>query len=679
MISFFSFKQTNRAINIEKMRYRMRSVFPILKKALAVIFCLTTALAGAGSLPDEEASYRLPDMAVDAERATYQGLISRPHDEIDAKTIELKSQRNPIKLLHAFNASVMFGGTSDGSLRGATVAPTLRGFGGKYTAVTVDGCPVNTGWNGTSPLSGFPLSRMQRVSVVPGGAGLVYGANSVAGAVNFVLPTARDLEGLTLLQEIGGMGTRRQEIIYGDVSHQNEHLFAVFLDEYDGDRKFKDFSNAAVPADNLGTINNRRDNQMFMYRGRLELDNGLVLKATILENYGSISCPSYYERFDPWKMSLYDYVLEKDLGKSGNLTLRYAKYRDFSSTYAYANTDKDMMNGILNVNSDVLVKVDTMELLYNVEANSKNFVTFGAIKQEIEDIGHGFQTGNRKKVDTSGFFINDSIKATDKLDLNLTARSDKSYEGDSNTSWAFASNYDISDRTSFGLGLSSVVRNPNMQELYRDKNRGNPDLAAEEADNLELRLGHKFNSKWQASFAWFRSDIENYIEADAKNTFQNIQEVAIDGVEFSVNGKVNERFDVWIGYTDFNKAQNKTNNVRLSSRPEYRAVAGTAYRYEKFSAMLTTSYQGETNAIGATYPKVDSSTFVDLSLRQQATKDFAVYLNIENLTDQDEVQLSQSTGAAAYDKAGKLNLNQSSPINYEPGRSVTFGLELKFR
>lgn len=652
-------------------------------RLLTALFVLSAAFAGAEAVTTEETSkpatltpqiYKLPNLLIDAERATFNGLISRPQDEIDAKTIELKSQKNPIKLLHALNSSVIIGG----GLRGATVTPTMRGFDSKYTAVTIDGCPINTGWNGTSPLSGFPLSRMQKITAVQGGAGLVFGANSVAGAINFVLPTARDLEGLTFTQEIGGEGTRHQEYIYGRVAHQNEHLFALFVDDYEGDRRFKDFTNAKKVTDNLGTVNNRRDNVMFMYRGRLELDSGLVLKATVLDNHGSISCPSFYERFAPWNMSLYDYSVEKDFGRS-NLTLRYAKYKDFSSTYAYTAADKDMQAGTLNANGDVLVKMDTMELLYNIEANDKNFVTVGAIKQEIEDIGHGFLTGTRKKVDTTGYFINDAIRASEKLNLNMTVRSDTNYEGDAKTSWALSSNYDITDKTSFGLGLSNVIRNPNMQELYRNKNIGNPDLRAEDAENLELRFGHKINENWQASLAWFQSDIDNYINPDASGTYQNIQKAAIEGIELSINGKINDKFDAWAGYTDFNKAQNKTADVRLQSKPEFRAVAGTTYHCNKLSAMLSVSHQGETEAIGVTYPKVDSSTLVDLNLRQQATKDFAVYLSIENLSNQDDVQLLQSTGLATYNKAGILDLNKSGPINYEPGRLVTLGMELKFK
>lgn len=671
----------------------MQKIGKLVSRSLMVLFLLSAAFAGAETVAADETSkpeastsqtYKLPDLSIDAERATFQGLISRPQDEVDAKTIELKSQKNPIKLLHAFNSSVLIGG----GLRGATVTPAMRGFDGKYTAVTVDGCPVNTGWNGTSPLSGFPLSRMQKITAVPSGTGLVFGSNSVAGAVNFVLPTARDLEDFTITQEVGGDGKRHQEYIYGHVSENNEHLFGFFMDEYYGKRRFKDFSNfndaANKAADkasiNLGTVDNRSDNRSFLYRGKLELENDWTLKATVLESHGSISCPSYYERFDPWNMSLYDYAVEKDFGENGNLTMRYAKYQDFSSTWQYPK-DKDLEVGTLDAKGDVRVKMNTMEVLYNVEANHKNFVTVGAIKQEIEDIGHTFLTAGSKKVDTTGYFISDAIKATEKLDLNIIGRSDSNYEGDAKFSWALNSNYAINDKTGAGFGLSKIIRNPNMGEMYRGsgKTKGNPDLSAEDADNLEFRLNHKFTDKWQASLAWFSSEIEDYIDADTiSGKYKNIKKAEVSGLEFSVNGKINDKFDIWAGYTDFAKAENKSDNVRLRDKPQYRAVAGTTYHQNKLSAMLTMSHQGETEAIGTTFPKVDASTMFDLSIRQQATKDLAIYLSIENLTDQDDVQLSQQDGKAVFNKDGTVNLNSSGPINYEPGRLVTLGMELKF-
>ncbi len=194
--------------------------------------------------------FNLPELSIDAERATYQSMIARPQDRVSREVIELKPGKDPVDLLRSVNSSI----TGSHSLLGAIMTPELRGFDGKHTKILLDGCPINTPWNNTSSLSGFPLRRLQKITVAPGGSALVYGANTVAGAVNMTLPTAKDLEGLTLKQEVGGMGTRHQEFIYGRVAHQNEHLFGFFQDEYDGTRRYKTY----------GTGETRSDNRMFM-------------------------------------------------------------------------------------------------------------------------------------------------------------------------------------------------------------------------------------------------------------------------------------------------------------------------------------------------------------------------------------------------------------------------------
>ncbi|HMM58535.1 MAG TPA: hypothetical protein PKC25_00230, partial [Candidatus Rifleibacterium sp.] len=98
----------------------MRKSFSLSLRALVAIFFMAGAIAGYS----EEQTYKLSDLNIDAERATYQASIARPQDEIASSAIELKLQRNPIKMLQSHNSSVVLGG----GLRGATVTPTYRGF-----------------------------------------------------------------------------------------------------------------------------------------------------------------------------------------------------------------------------------------------------------------------------------------------------------------------------------------------------------------------------------------------------------------------------------------------------------------------------------------------------------------------------------------------------------------------
>jgi iron complex outermembrane receptor protein len=72
----------------------------------------------------------------------------------------------------------------------------LRGMGLNRTLVLMDGiriAPADA--NGSVNIDNFPIALMQRVDVVTGGASAAYGADAVAGVVNFVLN--REFEGLT--------------------------------------------------------------------------------------------------------------------------------------------------------------------------------------------------------------------------------------------------------------------------------------------------------------------------------------------------------------------------------------------------------------------------------------------------------------------------------------------------
>lgn len=661
----------------------------LLVKAILVAFCLAAAIAGAEGIADAGQTFTLPELAVDAERATYQGLFERPQDAITREKIELRPYKDPVTLLRSMNPSI----TGAHSLLGAIMTPELRGFDGRHTKILVDGCPVNTPWNSSSSLSGLPMRRLQKATVIPGGSSLVYGPNGLGGAVNLTLPTAKDLEGLTMVQEVGGEGTRHEEYIYGKVAHQNEHLFGVFRDSYEGKRHYKTY----------GIGGNDSDNLLFMYRGRLELDTGWVLKATLLESQGSLSIPNYLQRFEPWEMSHHDYVVEKDFGKDRSLVLRYAHYRDFSANQLYTDYSLSVASGTIDHADDTTIRMNTIEALYNFKLGEKHQLTVGAQKQEFKDSHGGVKPGIQNNwLDTKGYFISDSIAASDRLDVQLIARSDESFESDSETSWSVAATYGITSKLDIGAGISRTVRFPNIQELYRQRitkkggTYGNENLNPEKSDNIEFRLGYQVHDDWKLSVARFDSDVEDKITTTttvaggvipgvgtlkAKDSYYiNIDKAKQAGWEVSFDGKINRNFDAWVSYTRLDRAEDETNSLRLVSKPDYRLTGGTIYHQGKLSAMLTCEHQGvikatqtlDSGGMATNYDPVDSSTTFNLGLRHRLTDSFSLYVDVDNIADKDDIVLVQASDG--INKAGLL----TDPIYYSSGRKFTLGAEVKF-
>ena len=85
-------------------------------------------------------------------------------------------------------------GTNNGSGGGATI--DLRGLGSNRTLVLLDGRRiVPFDLTGTVDTNSIPLAMIERIDLVTGGASAVYGADAIAGVINFI--TKRNFEGIT--------------------------------------------------------------------------------------------------------------------------------------------------------------------------------------------------------------------------------------------------------------------------------------------------------------------------------------------------------------------------------------------------------------------------------------------------------------------------------------------------
>jgi iron complex outermembrane recepter protein len=102
------------------------------------------------------------------------------------------------------------GSVSNGATGTATV--DLRGLGSQRTLVLVNGrrlMPGEPDGDNAADLNNIPLALVQRVDVLTGGASSVYGADAVAGVVNFIMDT--EFEGIRL------------EANYGGYQHENDN------------------------------------------------------------------------------------------------------------------------------------------------------------------------------------------------------------------------------------------------------------------------------------------------------------------------------------------------------------------------------------------------------------------------------------------------------------------------
>ena len=105
-------------------------------------------------------------------------------------------------LLHTLPQTVASQGAGDFGGDG-TATVDLRGLGSERTLVLVDGrrLPYGQSNNTAADLNQIPEDLVERIEVMTGGASAVYGADAVAGVVNFVMK--RDFEGVIIDGQMG--------------------------------------------------------------------------------------------------------------------------------------------------------------------------------------------------------------------------------------------------------------------------------------------------------------------------------------------------------------------------------------------------------------------------------------------------------------------------------------------
>jgi iron complex outermembrane receptor protein len=296
--------------------------------------CWTLFILATIHATNTRADTELSPILVSASRSELTGLqIPAGIRVIDRQEIEQSAAHNLIQLLNGqsgIQISSLYGDGSQATL-------DMRGFGptaGANTLILVDGRRLNNSGDSANPdLNSIDLQRVERIEIIQGSAGVLFGNHAVGGMINIITREPEAFSG---------------QISLGAGSYHTSNLYAEISDLFDSGLSYR-ISAKQKNSDNYRKQNEteRRDlNLRLDYRhslGRLFLEQQWVedeqqnpgsLFAQEVEEDRRQSVPAYIDDFTNTDSKISRLGLQQDLSNLWS----------FEGEFTYRENDREFQN-----------------------------------------------------------------------------------------------------------------------------------------------------------------------------------------------------------------------------------------------------------------------------------------------------------------------------------------------
>ncbi len=451
-----------------------------------------------------------------------------------------------------------FGTQADVSIDGGTFEQTL---------ILLNGVKISDAQTAHHSMNiPVPLAAIERIEVLKGPAARVYGINALTGAINIV--TTRVAQSQLLVNAQGGTSFENKDVREGDGKYggarlevavnlagkDNQHLFAIGSNNYNGQRY-----NSATHGDHL------------FYQGNLKLDDkhSVNAMAGYVENAfganGYYAAPGDVEAFEEVKTALFSLGSSHQLSKNFSVRPRVSARYNWDD-YRYFRNDLSRARSIHQ--TDVL----------SAELNSTLNTTIG-------DFGFGLETrseniestniGDRHRNNHGAYaeYKNDLWRA---VTLNLGAYANYNSQFGWQVFPGLDVAYSLANHWKLAFNVGSSQRIPSFTDLYlnqRPGNIGNPDLKSEDAWQYEGSLQYQ-NGSFKAQVGYFNRTITNFIDWIRNSSAvpyqpENFGENKVQGYNLSVSQLIKMSDNTLLSYQlsyNYLMAENTTYANNITSK-----------------------------------------------------------------------------------------------------------------
>lgn len=538
--------------------------------------------------------------------------------------------------------------------------------GDERVLVLVDGKRVNIDM-GTMSRASYDLNQMpdvsliERIEVVKGHGGALYGSDAVGGVINIITKKMDHSYGKVSMG-FGSHQARDAKAMY-TIKEGKTGVMVAASKYKQGYHEYKDAKTEA--------------NKRWPVASTYENEKVSVKLSQELSETSNLELGYDFSKFEG---------VRSYSTKAKSASFSNKKTNDFYAKYDWTVNDKDQgfiqlyRNKYDYYNAGDMYETDTgFEAQQNITLSDNNRLVVGASYRKAKALNATSYTAE-KSINNKAVFVSDQWEFAPSWTLDAGVRYDKHSTAGSKTTWSAGLNKKFDENSHAYFNWGQVFKAPTLDDLYyysvmewgsfKYENYGNPNLKPEKGDTWTIGYGTKIVDKTSVNISYFQSKLEDAIDWDTTysangsvSIARNVDKQKKNGMELSVGHELNDNWNLEASYT-YIRVKNNDNGsgyVRDANYIPNMYRFGVRYHDDLWNADLF--LRGGSGADKSAY--VDSKYMtLDMSVAYKATKDLSFYAKGYNLFNK------------AY--AESAGVNGGTYIYPAQGRRFIIGAEYTF-
>ena len=459
--------------------------------------------------------------------------------------------------------------------RGTTTSIFIRGAESDQTLVLIDGVEVNSVTLGSFDFSNLTTENIDRIEVLRGSGGTLYGSQAVGGVINVLTKKGEGAPTFSIASEGGNGATHRETLSFSGAQGIFGFSGAVANIDTDGFRSFNDgyrnfTTNARIDADLLpqGSL-----------RGFFRYGDAKI---------GLFNYKNYLSLPDPNARQLENSVLvkgewEQTVGSSLNYRIAGAYVKDNQRFF----DEPDQFDPVGSEIFRIPFELKTGEAQANYSWRDLSITTAGfefkGRSANVQSNFGGFRSNYDKSRNNFAYYFQERLRLLDErffVTAGFRVDDNEDFGTHVTPSWSIA--YLIPwTGTKFKAGFAEGFRAPNFNELFYP-NFGNPNLKPENSSEWDVGFEQNaWDSRISLETTYFSRRVKGLIEGvlvdPDKFIFQaqNKGRTDIQGVEVIPLLRLSQHWTMsgYFAFLDFD-----TKDGRLLRRPRTHGAVQLNYQ-----------------------------------------------------------------------------------------------------